>query len=56
MDFLGFFFVSLIALGTSSLRLIMSPPRELVAQRLRFGDGYQRVVSYTIDDLGKRVA
>ena len=49
------FFVSLIALCTSSLRLVMSP-WGLVAQRLRFEDGYRRVVSYTIDDLGKRVA
>ena len=64
MDFLGgcpswifcfFFFVSLIALGTTSLRLVTSP-WGLVAQRLRFEDGYRRVVSYTIDDLGKRVA
>ena len=43
-------FVSSIALGTSSLRLVMSPWR-LVAQRLPFRG---RVLSYTIDDLGKR--
>ena len=53
MDFLGG--VSLTALGTSSLRLVMFP-WGLVALRLRFEDGYRRVVSYTIDDLGKRVA
>ena len=46
---------SLIALGTSSLHLVMSP-WGLVAQHLRFEDGYRRVVSYTIDDLGKREA
>ena len=50
-----FLFVGLIALGTSSFRLVMSLWR-LVAQRLRFEDGYRRIVSYTIDDLGKRVA
>ena len=32
------------------------PPWGLVAQRLRFEDGYRRAVSNTVDDLGKREA
>ena len=32
------------------------PPGGLVAQGPRFEDRYRRVVSYTVDDLGKRVA
>ena len=55
--FSGFIFlVSLIALGTSSLRLIVFPLGGLVARGPRFGDWYRGVVSYTNDDLGKRVA
>ena len=57
MDFLGlFFFVSLTALGTSSLRLIVFSLGGLVARGPRFADWYRGVVSYTNDDLGKRVA
>ena len=52
MDFLGLFFVSL----TSSLRLIVFPLGGLVARGPRFADWYRGVVSYTNDDLGKRVA
>ena len=55
--FSGVFFVlflSLIALGTSSFHLVMSPLWVLVAQHLRFEVGYRRVVRYAIDDLGKR--
>ena len=55
MDFLGLFFVSLTALGTSSLRLIVFP-LGVVARGPRFADWYRGVVSYTNDDLGKRVA
>ena len=55
MDFLGLFFVSLTALGTPSLRLIVFPPGG-GAREPRFADWYRGVVSYTNDDLGKRVA
>ena len=55
MDFLGFFFVSLTALGTSSLRLIVFPQGG-GAREPRFADWYRGVVSYTSDDLGGRVA
>ena len=55
MDFQGLFFVSLTALGTSSLRLIMFPLGG-VARGPRFADWYRGVVIYTNDDLGKRVA
>ena len=54
MDFLGLFFVSLTALGTSSLRLIVFPRGG--ARGPRFADWYRGVVSYTSDDLGGRVA
>ena len=54
MDFLGLFFVSLTALGTSSLRLIVFPWGG--ARGPRFADWYRGVVSYTSDDLGGRVA
>ena len=53
--FWGLFFVSLIALGTSSLRLIVFPLGVWVARGPRFGDWYRGVVCYTNDDLGKRV-
>ena len=56
MDFLGLFFVSLTALGTSSLRLIVFPLGGGVPRGPRFADWYRGVVSYTNDDLGKRVA
>ena len=55
MDFLGLFFVSLTALGTSSLRLIVFPWGG-GARGPRFADWYRGVVSYTSDDLGGRVA
>ena len=51
MDFLGLFFVSLTALGTSSRRLIVFPQGG--AREPRFADWYRGVVSYTNDDLGK---
>ena len=54
MDFLGLFFVSLTALGTSSLRLIVFPWGG--ARGPRFADWYRGVVSYTSDELGGRVA
>ena len=50
MDFLGLFFVSLTALGTSSLRLIVFPRG---VGCTGFADWYRGVVSYTNDDLGK---
>ena len=55
MDFLGFFckFNCSWHFFTSSDRV---PPGGLVAQGPRFEDRYRMVVSYTIDDLGKRVA
>ena len=57
MDFLClFFFVSLTALGTSSLRLIVFSLGGLGAREPRFADWYRGVVSYTNDDLGKWVA
>ena len=56
MDFLGLFFVSLTALGTSSLRLIVFSLGGLGAREPRFADWYRGVVSYTSDDLGGRVA
>ena len=55
MDFLGVFpckFNCSWHFFTSSDRV---PPGELVAQGPRFEDRYERVVSYTNDDLGKRV-
>ena len=56
MGFLGLFFVSLTALGTSSLRLIVFPRGRGGAREPRFADWYRGVVSYTSDDLGGRVA
>ena len=55
MDFLGLFFLSLTALGTSSLRLIVFPWGG-GAREPRFADWYRGVVSHTSDDLGGRVA
>ena len=57
MDFLGLFsfckFNCSWHFFTSSDRV---PPGGLVARKPRFGDWYRGVVSYTNDDLGKRVA
>ena len=56
MDFLGLFFCKFNCswhFFTSSDRV---PPGGLVARGPRFGDWYRGVVSYTNDDLGKRVA
>ena len=50
MDFLGLFFVSLISLGTSSLRLIVFPLGGWLHGGPVSGDWYRGVVSYTNDD------
>ena len=56
MDFLGVFLCKFNCSWHFFTLSDRVPPGGLVAQGPRFEDRYRRVVSYTIDDLGKRVA